>query len=140
MPRDFHYNDIDIRVDHGWFAILERLVDEINAADVKVVGMVADEDQGRLRIDYASAEPWPVAAKLFVIAQFRSLYTCSYCGRPGNHRRTNAGWRHTRCAEHLPDEPNVGRIVYDLISTPWRQMSDGKWRYDPLTDCLIRNR
>jgi len=134
---DLNYNDIDNRVDIGWFGILERMVDEINRADVKVVGVVADEDQGRLRIDYASAEPWLAAQKIFVLAQFRSLYTCTHCGRPGNHRRTHMGWRHTRCADHLPDAPNVGRVVYDLIKTPWREMSDGKWRYDPLTDCLI---
>lgn len=121
----------------GWVDLIRRMLAEISAADVKVVGLVTTEDQGRLRIDYTSADPWPVFAKIAVLAQFRSLYTCEVCGRPGNHRRNSVGWRHTRCSEHLPLPPNDGRIVYDLIRTPWKQMSDGRWRYDPITDRLV---
>lgn len=130
-------DDVEVRCGDGWLGILERLLDDINAADVKVSALVADEDQGRLRLDYASAEPWPMAAKLFVLAQFRSLYTCDVCGRPGEHRRNMVGWRHTRCAEHRPPPPNDGVVVYDQTRRPWRRMGDGDWQYDPVADTLI---
>jgi hypothetical protein len=111
-------DDVMISCGGGWVDLLRRMMNEIIAADVKAVGIVATGDQGRLRIDYRSAEPWLPAAKIFVLAQIWSMYTCEHCGRPGNHRRTNVGWRHTRCREHCPAPPNEGRIVYDLIRTP----------------------
>jgi hypothetical protein len=122
----------------GWVDIVRRMLKEISEADVKVVGIVTTEDQGRLRIDYTSAEPWPVAAKIFVLAQFRSLYTCETCGRPGQYRRNSVGWRHTRCSEHRPPPPNDGEVVYDEKKSPWRRMSDGVYKYDVSEDKLVR--
>lgn len=110
--------DIDIRCGDGWLSVLEQMVDEISSADIKVSALVADEDQGRLRLDYASAEPWLVSAKIFLLAEFRSYYSCEVCGRPGVHRVNTVGWRHTRCVEHRPEPPNEGRAIYTHTRTP----------------------
>jgi hypothetical protein len=131
-------DDIEIRCGPGWNGILRQMLNEINAADVKVHGLVADEDQGRLRLDYASAEPWLPAAKILVLTEFRSYYTCETCGRPGEHRANEVGWKHTRCAEHRPPPPNDGAAIYTQTRTPWRRMSDGDWAYDPAGDKLER--
>jgi hypothetical protein len=130
--------DIEIRCGDGWIDILRKMVDEISAADVKVAGVVADEDQGRLRIDYAEAEPWLPAAKIFLLAEFRSYDVCETCGRPGEHRINAVGWKHTRCTEHRPLPPNDGDVIYTEKRTPWRRMSDGDWAYYPIGDRLER--
>jgi hypothetical protein len=131
-------DDIEIRCGPGWNGILRQMLNEINAADVKVSGLVAEEDQGRLRLDYAAAEPWLAAAKIFVLAEFRSYYTCDTCGRPGEHRVNSVGWKHIRCAEHRPPPPNDGHAIYTKTRTPWRRMSDGDFAYDPDGDRLER--
>lgn len=126
--------DVDIRCGDGWVVILERLVDEINRADVKVAGLVADERNGHLSIEYADADPWLAAAKLFFLAECRSYYVCEVCGRPGEHRGDGPIWRSTRCAEHQSENP--GRLIYGRVRTPWRRMSDGDWTYDVDADAL----
>lgn len=131
-------DDIEIRCGDGWLSVIERMVDDINAADVKVHGLVADEDQERLRIDYSDAEPWFPAAKIFLLAEFRSYYTCETCGRPGEHRVNVVGWKHTRCAQHRPPPPNDGTPMYTGTRTPWRRMSDGDYTYDLGGDRLER--
>lgn len=129
---------IEIRCDVGWNGVLRQMLNEINAADVKVVGLVAYEDQGRLRIDYAEAELWLSAAKIFLLAEFRSYYTCETCGRPGEHRVNSVGWKHTRCSTHRPAPPNDGTAIFTQARTPWRRMSDGDFAYDPVGDRLER--
>jgi hypothetical protein len=131
-------DDVELRCGWGWLSILRKMMEEISRADVKVIGLVADEDQGRLRLDYASAEPWLVAAKVFLLAEFRSYYTCETCGRPGEHRANAVGWKHTRCAEHRPPPPNDGTALYTKTRTPWRRMSDGDYAYDADGDRLER--
>lgn len=127
-------DDIDIRCGDGWVGIIKRMLDEISAADVKVHGLVVEERNGHLSIDYSAAEPWIAAAKVFLVAECRSYYVCEVCGRPGEHRGDGPVWRTTRCAQHQAANP--GRLIYDSVKVPWRRMSDGDWAYDPVADAL----
>ena len=128
-------DDIDIRCGDGWRGILQRFVDDINRADLKVHGVVAEERSGHLSLDYNSPDPWIDVARVALLAECRSYYTCDICGQPGEHRGSGPIWRSTRCQEHR--SPNPGRLIYDQHRTPWREMSDGRWRYDPAGDTLI---
>lgn len=130
----------DCRCGPGWRSILQRMVDELNAAHLDVHALVAQEHQGRLRIDcnYDPARvPFVDVARIRLLAECRAYYICEMCGAPGEHRANAIGWRATRCAEHQTADMRSGRVVYDAVRTPWRQMSDGRWRYDPGSDVLL---
>ena len=118
----------------GWHGIVQRASDELN---IDIEHFDLDEDMGRLRISVADVKLSDTVRKAFILAQFRSLYTCSVCGRPGRHRRPTMGPRVTLCDEHLPSMLADSVVVYDLLRRPWREMSNGRWQYDPITDRLI---
>jgi hypothetical protein len=128
-------DDIDIKCGAGWEGILQRMADEFNSSGLRVWGLVADERNGHLSMDYNTDEAFLDVARVMLLAECRSYYVCEKCGRRGEHRGEGPIWRTTRCEEHHPANP--GRLIYDQHRTPWRQMSDGRWAYDPESDTLI---
>jgi hypothetical protein len=135
-------NDVDVKCGDGWIGIVERMLDELNAAGLRVHGLVADEDQGRLRVDYntptsTTRDQSRAIMRIMLLAQCRSVYTCETCARPGEHRTNSVGWRSTRCLEHTAPDKNGSRLIYDERRRPWREVPDGVVEYDPVTDQLI---
>lgn len=123
-------------IPRGWHDIVRRCSDEL-AIDAEHFDL--DEDNGRLRINVTDVKLSRDVARAFVLAQFRSLYTCSVCGRPGRHRRPANGPRVTLCDEHTPPHMIESAVVYTERKTPWRRMSDGAFRYDVVSDILVRD-
>ena len=120
----------------GWQDIVRRCADEI-ACDIDMFDL--DEDMGRLRISVDDVKVSKAVRRAFLLAQFRSLYTCPTCGRPGRHRQPPTGPRFTACNEHTPPAlRDFARVVYDRFNTPWRRMSDADWAYDDDSDSLER--
>lgn len=117
----------------GWREIVQRCADELH---IDVGLLEVDEDNGRLRIGISEIDLSPDVRRSFVLAQFRSLYTCSVCGRPGRHLRPLTGPRITRCVEHTPPKVRDAVVIYDEKRVPWREMSDGTWQYDVAEDTL----
>jgi hypothetical protein len=133
-------DDVEIKCGSGWVPIVQRMVDELNTSHLDVYAIVAEEHHGRLRIDHnydPAAVPFLDVARIMLLAECRSYYTCEICGSPGEHRADAQGWLATRCAEHRTPDMQPGRLVYDERRRPWRQMSDGRWEYDPVSDTLL---
>lgn len=133
---------VDVRCGDGWISTIERMLEELNEAKLPIIGMVCDEDQGRLRVDYYLPEELRDQsrdiARIVVLAEFRSLYVCEQCGCPGEHRRNADGWRVTRCLEHQTPDIREGERRYDEVRRPWRRTPDGDFEYDPGADRLVR--
>lgn len=134
--------DVDLRdCPPGWIPLVERMVDELNAAGHEVEGIVAREGHGWLQVDYLGIGRHVLGAvgKVIVLSQFRSMYVCSACGKPGEHRRGEP-YRHlsTRCAAHQDDEARAGTVRYDLVRRPQRRMTEGDLEYDPVADAMVR--
>lgn len=123
-------------IPRGWHDIVRRCSDEL-AIDAEHFDL--DEDNGRLRISVTDVKLSRDVARAFVLAQFRSFYTCSVCGRPGRHRRPATGPRVTLCDEHTPPHMIEFAVVYTERKTPWRRMSDGVYAYDVAGDRLVRD-
>ncbi|MBL0375381.1 hypothetical protein JJB09_25550 [Rhizobium sp. KVB221] len=131
--------DVDIRCRDGWIPIIMRMVDELNAASLRMTGILCREAHGRLRVDYVErSEIFRAIGKVVVRAEFRSMYVCGACGAPGEHRRGKYGCLSTRCWAHQDLEARAGTVRYDTHRKPWRRMRDGDWQYDPVADDLIR--
>lgn len=135
-------SDVDFRCGDGWLGIVQRMLDELNESGLVVYGLVADEDQGRLRVDYntptsTTREQSRAIMRTLLLAQCRSVYTCETCGRPGEHRSNSVNWRSTRCQDHAIPDKNGSRLIYDERRRPWREVPDGVVEYDPVTDQLI---
>lgn len=134
--------DVDItNCPPGWIPLVERMVDELNAAGHDVEGIVAREGHGWLRVDYLGIgrHVFGEIGKIIVLAQFRSMYVCSACGAPGEHRRGEPyHFLSTRCPEHQDHEARAGTVRYDLHRRPMRRMTEGDLEYDPVTDTMVR--
>lgn len=125
----------------GWVSLVERMVDELNAAGHDVEGIVAKEGHGWLQVDYLGIgrHVFGEVGKIIVLAQFRSMYVCSVCGNPGEHRRGEPyHLLSTRCPEHQDDEARAGTVRYDLVRRPYRRMTEGDLEYDPVADTMSR--
>lgn len=125
----------------GWKPLVQRMADELNASDLNVEGITAREGHGWLQVNYHSIgqHVFGEVGKIIVCAQFRSMYVCSCCGKPGEHRRGEPYRRlSTRCAEHQDDEARAGTVRYDLVRRPFRRMTEGDLEYDPVADEMRR--
>lgn len=135
-------SDVDVTdCPAGWISIVKRMVDELNDAGLVVDGIKAREGHGWLQVDYLGIgrHVFGDIGKVIVLAQFRSMYVCSICGEPGEHRRGEPyRFLSTRCAAHQDDEARAGTIRYDLVRRPYRRMTEGDLEYDPIGDAMVR--
>lgn len=131
----------------GWIGVIDKLCSDLPSAfgedrSDRVWLKSAREKLGRLRMDYWQCDPDIATSRTIVrllfLGECRSLYTCETCGKPGEFRKATTGWLAVRCAEHQTAEQRQGRLLYDAGKTPWREMPDGRWRYDVAGDALVR--
>lgn len=142
MKSEINFADVDVaNCPSGWIPLVRRMVDELNAAGHDVDGIVAREGHGWLQIDYLGIgrHVFGEIGKIVVCAQFRSMYLCSVCGAPGEHRRSEPyRFLSTRCPEHQDDEARAGTVRYDLNRHPYRRMTECDLEYDPVADAMVR--
>lgn len=142
MKSKIKMSDVDVSdCPAGWVPLIRRMVDELNASDLFVEGIVATEGHGWLQVNYAgfAGHVFGAVGKIIVCSQFRSMYVCSTCGGRGEHRRGAPHIRlSTRCHEHQDDEARAGTVRFDLVRRPFRRMTEGDLEYDPTADTMVR--
>jgi hypothetical protein len=135
MTTKITLEDIDITCGPGWVPIIERLIEDLNAADVQISGIRALETHGRLRLHYTDIGKhiFSTVGKIMVLAEFRSMYVCEMCGKPGEFRRDEYLYLSTRCSEHQSAAAKAGEH-----RRPYRRLHLGDFEYDPMLDQMVR--